>query len=94
MKSEAFPGESGLAVGASLRCFVFHYLELGWGSFIGKIRLKIVFAPSLFLPGLRCFVFQHLGLFLQNVRFQSGFVVGLVIPCVLSREIRHLFLLC
>ena len=76
MKSEAFPGQSRLAVGASLRCFVFHYLELNCGIFMGKMRLKSVSAPSLLSAVLRCFVFQHLVLFSAKMRFSIGVRCG------------------
>ena len=66
VKSEAFPGESGLAVGASLRCFVFHYLELGWGTFLGKMRLKSVSAPLLVFTCSPVLCFSAFGHFFRK----------------------------
>ena len=59
-------------VSTSLRCFVFPYLELGWGTFIGKMRLRSVSAPPPcfhLLPGA---LFFGISFFFAKMRFSIG----------------------
>ena len=67
------------AVHASLRCFVFHYLALGWGIFFGKMRLKSVSAPLLVFTCSPVLCFIAFAAFSKARDFQSGFAVGIVI---------------
>ena len=80
VKSEAFPGESGLAVGASLRCFVFPYLELNCGIFIGKMRLKSVSAPLLVVSCSPVLCFSAFGAFFAKCAFSIEDCGGVFIP--------------
>ena len=73
---------------------IFGALMLCFPAFGENVRFHSGFSVRIWAPVLWCFVFQHLAHFSQTCDFQSGFVVGIVIPCVLSREIRSLFLLC
>ena len=75
-KSEAFPGESGLAVGASLRCFVFPYLEVNCGIFLGKMKPKSVSAPLLVVSSSPVLCFSAFGTFLSKMRFSIGVCCG------------------
>ena len=59
-------------VSTSLRCFVFHYLELGWGIFLGQMKLKCVSAPPLVFPCSPALCFKAFGAFFAKMRFSIG----------------------
>ena len=95
MKCEVFPAESGLAVHASLRCCVFHNLELGLGIFYREHKVQKCFCHPTCFHLLSCVLFSRCWCFVDpNAISNRGLLWDLHSRTFLLRKSSVFLLLC